>query len=164
MYHQTSSCGQDRGTNQKRNCPSRASDEVAADPATDNGLRLRLTRLVDQHQFAGADWEAIGTQLLWLAERDAWRARHHSSEFISAFLAAAIELLRQHPQTVLSARSPWGLVVTKGRCAGRNAAGAEATCGLTDRDPGTHHVRFANLPLVVSLDSIVEAQAARAAS
>lgn len=138
--------------------------ESPADPTTDTGLRATLSSLVAEHRFTGSpEWEAIGAHLLLLAERDAWRGHHHAAEFTGAYVAAGVELLRRHPDAVLSARSPWGLVVTKARHAGQHAVGAEATCGLTDRDPQTHHVRFANVPRVVSLDGIVEGRMTLAA-
>ena len=165
MHHNCHANNRTRRTNRTEFGPSRSLVEESVDPASDSGLRLLLAGLVERHCFLGtAEWEAIGAHLLALAERDAWRVHRHAAEFTSAFVAAAIEVLRRHPQTVLSADSPWGMLVTRGRHAGEDAAGAEATCGLTNRDPRTHHVHFASLPLVVSLDGLVEGRAARTAS
>ena len=101
-------------------------------------------------------WEAIGEYVLALAERHARRWQRHACEYQDGFIAGAIEFLRGHPQEVINACSPWGLVVTNGRFAGQRAAGAQATGGLVDRDPVTHRVRFNRIPPVASFDHLHE--------
>jgi len=131
------------------------------DVAGNDGLRRALATMVAEGSYAGRpEWEAIGRQVLTLADRDGWRWRRHASEYQDAYVLAAIEFLRDHPESVINARNPWGLVVTRGRFAGEWAVGAQATCGLTDRDPVSHRVRFADVPRVVSLNEQRQARAA----
>ena len=128
----------------------------SADPSSDDGLRVALVRMEARPTSHAADWEAIGTAILSRARRDSRLWQRHAAEYQSAYVGAAIELLTLNPMTVVNARSPWGLVVSKGRMAGQRAVGEEVSCGLTDRDPVSHHVRFANVPRVVSLDHLIE--------
>ena len=132
---------------------SHNSEVAALDLASDDGLRVALTRLVRTGTFAGTKlWEQIGHQVINRAERDGRDWHRHAMEYVSAYTFTAIEYLRTRPEQVINARSPWGLVVTKGRSAGKTAVGAELSGGLTDRDPITHHVRFSVVPRVVSWD------------
>ena len=134
----------------------------AADVASDEGLRRALSGLIDRAEFAGTrEWEAIGTQVLALAARDARHWLPHASEHASAYTSAVIEFLRCRPQGVIQARSPWGLLVTKGRNAGRRAVGAQVRCGLTGRDAVAHRTRHSTTPRVLSLDWLADAAVAR---
>ena len=101
-------------------------------------------------------WEAIGQYVLTLAERHARGWQRHACEYQDGFIAGAIEFLRGHPQEVINAGSPWGLVASNGHFAGQRAAGAQATGGLVDRDPVTHRVRFNRIPPVTSFDHLHE--------
>jgi hypothetical protein len=120
-------------------------------------LRCVLEKLIAGQSVAGmAEWEQVGAQVLTLAERDAQQWRRHASEYVGAYSMAVIEFFRKRPRVAANAASPWGLAVAKGRLAARHAVGAEALCGLTCRDPITHHTRFADAPHVVSLERFSE--------
>lgn len=123
----------------------------------DDDLRSALTALAAHDDWtATKEWDAIGRQLLSLAQRDSRSWRSRASEYEGAYLAGAVEFLRRHPESVMAADRPWGLLVARGRFSGRGAIGAEATRGLTGRDPVTHRVRRSDLPQVVSLDHIID--------
>jgi hypothetical protein len=134
------------------------------DASSDSWLRSALTDL-DLNGFDGQkDWEAIGAMALAFARRDGRHWRNHADEYVGAYVAAVISLFRERAASVIQARSPWGLAVAKGRFAGQTAVGAEATCGLTDRDPVSHRVRFADVPRIVSFDGWAEGPAETLAS
>ena len=101
----------------------------------DEKLRVNLRLLSGRRDWTGVpEWEAIGRQLVSLAERDSRSWPGHAAEYQGAFLTATVELLRRRPQSVIAADRPWGLLVARGRFAGRTAACEQAYCGITGRD------------------------------
>lgn len=123
----------------------------------DTVLRLTLAKIASGNAVDGtAEWEAIGRHVIGLAERDAKQWQRHASEYAGEYVAAVVELLRDRPEAVISADSPWGLAVSTGRRAGQRAVGAEAACGLTARDLRTHRPSHVGAPRVVSLDQLIE--------
>jgi hypothetical protein len=122
--------------------------------ATNDGLVAALTHLRGR-PFAGTpQWEAIGAQVLYLAERDVCPWPRHSAEYSGAFTFGCIDFLVRRTTTVLNARSPWGLLITTGRRHAKSALGAEMACGLTARDPVTHRRRYADAATVISLAAL----------
>lgn len=148
-----------RSTGQHENRPARPDQFDACEGVeTDEGLRSALGRLVDQEEFRGGkDWEAIGAQVLSLAERQARHWHRHAAEYASAFTVAVVELLRSRPEVVLNAGSPWGLAMASGRYAAERAVAEQATGGLTGRDRVSHRLRVSAAPLLVSLEALSEA-------
>lgn len=95
------------------------------DVAGNDGLRRALATMVAKGSYAGRpEWEAIGRQVLTLADRDGWHWLRHASEYQDAYVLAAIEFLRDHPESVVDARNPWGLVVTRGPLRRRMGGGS----------------------------------------
>jgi hypothetical protein len=139
------------------NLRNRTAHSRSAIHPPDTALHRVLERLVAGEDVAGTpEWEAVGAHLLVLAERDAQDWRLHANEYVGAYVMEVIAMFRRRARTVVRAPSPWGLAVSKGRLAGRYAVGLEALGGLTGRDAVNHRIRLADVPRVVSLESLVE--------
>lgn len=120
---------------------------------TDDGLRAAIVECAGDLRHSG-EWEPIGEYLLLLARRESHRWTRHEAEYVGAFVAAAIEVLSRNPESLLRARSPWGLIVTRARYVARHAVGAEALCGLTGYDTTAGDSQVHASPRVVSLDAM----------
>jgi len=126
---------------------------VTFEVADDDGLRAAVQHCVQFPDEEHANiWHEIGAELLRRANRDVPRSSLHGSEFISAYIASAMDSLKRRPDRVINARSPWGLLVISARRVAVQAVAQEVAVGLTARDPLTHRNRPASLPKMLSLD------------
>jgi len=131
--------------------------DIIREIETNDGLRRTLVaitgRPAEEH---GREWEAIAVEVMDRADRDCQAPDRHYDEFVGAYALAALELLKVHPQRLLQARNPWGMLTTIGRRAGRNAVAQNMNCGLTARDERAHKVVPSAAPKVYSLDALCE--------
>jgi hypothetical protein len=126
------------------------------DVSCDAGLRAAVEHLQRHPDDKHADiWRGIGAEMLARADRDMHRAGRHTSEFVGAYVASALESLKRHPELVLRARSPWGVLVINARRDAMRAVAMEMAVGLTARDPLTHRPKFSKLPKVISWTGFV---------
>jgi len=121
---------------------------------TDDGLRAALDSIVSQPDEPHDKlWEEIGKCLLIRAHHGERLRGRHIDEYISAYLVAAIEVLKLRPDGIVRADRPWALLVSVAKRAAMRAVAVNDSAGLTARDPITHKRRAID-SRVVSLDGL----------